>query len=147
MISCSESKLLSSHIPSGKTVTRNGDSPETIRRAKSSWTGQLPVGGREASSFKQAIRNIREEKSINSKIGMKSSKNPESNFADTLQDCSDVLNVTQVSKLLQICNQTVYKLLKTGKLQSITIGNEYRIPKLYLVQYLQQSSLSGIRKK
>ncbi|MCD8250178.1 MAG: helix-turn-helix domain-containing protein [Lachnospiraceae bacterium] len=39
--------------------------------------------------------------------------------------------------LLGVGRNTVYKLLKSGEIRSIRVGNQYRIPKEYLLQYLR----------
>ena len=59
---------------------------------------------------------------------------------DTLvifSDYPDVLTVEDLSRMLGISTKTAYKLLKEQKIKSITIGRTYRIPKVYLLQYLQ----------
>jgi len=48
----------------------------------------------------------------------------------------DVLNVKQLSKILGVCEKTVLRLLIDQEMQSIKIGRIYRVPKLYLLQYL-----------
>jgi DNA binding domain, excisionase family len=48
----------------------------------------------------------------------------------------DVLNVKQLSKILGVCEKTVLRLLIEQEIQSIKIGRIYRVPKLYLLQYL-----------
>ena len=52
-------------------------------------------------------------------------------------DYPDVLTVEDLSRMLGISTKTAYKLLKKQKIKSITIGRTYRIPKVYLLQYLQ----------
>lgn len=52
-------------------------------------------------------------------------------------DYPDVLTVEDLSRMLGISTKTAYKLLKEQKIKSITIGRTYRIPKVYLLQYLQ----------
>ena len=49
----------------------------------------------------------------------------------------DVLNVEQVSEVLGISTKSVYKLLKDSSLKSLKIGREFKIPKLYVLQYLK----------
>ena len=48
----------------------------------------------------------------------------------------DVLNVKQLSKILGVCEKTVLRLLIDQEMQSIKIDRIYRVPKLYLLQYL-----------
>ena len=33
--------------------------------------------------------------------------------------------------------KTGYKLLKSGKVKSLIVGRQYRIPKLYILEYLE----------
>lgn len=49
----------------------------------------------------------------------------------------DVLNVEQLCEVLGgIGKKTVYKLLKEEKIKAFKVGREYRIPKLYVINYL-----------
>ncbi|HJC23254.1 MAG TPA: helix-turn-helix domain-containing protein [Candidatus Eisenbergiella merdavium] len=52
-------------------------------------------------------------------------------------DYPDVLTVEDLSKMLAVSTKTVYKLLKEKKIKSITIGRTYKIPKIYVMEYLQ----------
>ena len=56
---------------------------------------------------------------------------------EIFSDYPDVLTVEDLSRILGISTKTAYKLLKEQKIKSITIGRTYRIPKVYLLQYLQ----------
>ena len=56
---------------------------------------------------------------------------------EIFSDYPDVLTVEDLSRMLGISTKTAYKLLKEQKIKSITIGRTYRIPKVYLLQYLQ----------
>lgn len=49
----------------------------------------------------------------------------------------DVLTVEDLSMMLGISTKTAYKLLKEKKIKSVTIGRTYKIPKVYVLQYLQ----------
>ncbi len=48
----------------------------------------------------------------------------------------DVLSVKELSSMLNISIKTAYKLLKIGEIKYITIGNTYKIPKIYVLEYL-----------
>ena len=49
----------------------------------------------------------------------------------------DVVNVEQLSKMLGgTSNKSIYRLLKSGKIQSYIIGKRYRIPKVSVIEYL-----------
>ena len=52
------------------------------------------------------------------------------------KEYSDVLTTKDVQTILGISNKTILKLLHSGKIKSIRIGRTFRIPKIYLLQYL-----------
>ena len=49
----------------------------------------------------------------------------------------DVLDVKQVSKLLGVSTKTVYRILRDGRLESLKIGREFRIPKVNVMRYVK----------
>ena len=49
----------------------------------------------------------------------------------------DVLDVKQVSVLLGVSTKTIYRLLREGKLESLKIGREFRIPKVNVMKYVK----------
>ena len=49
---------------------------------------------------------------------------------------SDVLSPEDVKEILKTGRNTVYTYLAEGKIKSIKIGGKYRIPKLYLLQFI-----------
>lgn len=50
----------------------------------------------------------------------------------------DVVNVEQMCEMLGgISTKTAYRLLRSGSIKSLIVGRRYRIPKLYLLEYLQ----------
>jgi excisionase family DNA binding protein len=53
------------------------------------------------------------------------------------QGYPDVLDVRQVSELLNVSCKTVYRLLNEGALASLKVGRAFKIPKLYLLQYIK----------
>ena len=53
-----------------------------------------------------------------------------------LDGYNDVLTPDEVQKILHTGRNTVYDYLAEGKIRSIRIGGKYRIPKLYLVEFL-----------
>ena len=53
------------------------------------------------------------------------------------QDYPDVLDVKQVSKLLNVSSKTVYRLINDGKLASLKVGRAFKIPKIHLLQYIK----------
>jgi len=54
-----------------------------------------------------------------------------------LKEYPDVLNVEQVSEVLEVSKKTVYKLIREGSLSSLKVGREYRIPKVTLLKYMK----------
>ena len=53
-----------------------------------------------------------------------------------LYNYPDVLNTKQLCEILQISLQKCYQLLQNGDIKSIKIGSYYRIPKVYIFEYL-----------
>jgi len=53
-------------------------------------------------------------------------------------DYSDVLSVNEVASALNISKGSMYKLLQNKELKSIKIGRIYKVPKIYLIQYLEK---------
>lgn len=53
----------------------------------------------------------------------------------------DILTVDELCKILQIGKTSTYKLLKQQKIKSIKIGNSYRIPKLWLIDYIEEKKI------
>jgi excisionase family DNA binding protein len=51
----------------------------------------------------------------------------------------DVLTVKDLQSALKIGRSTAYKLLQDGEINSIRIGDSYRIPKRYLIDYVYGS--------
>lgn len=48
----------------------------------------------------------------------------------------DILTVDDVCSALSIGKNTLYKLLKSGIIKSIKIGRKYFIPKLFLIDFI-----------
>ena len=53
-----------------------------------------------------------------------------------IEDLPDVLRVDDVISVLNIGRNSMYQLLRSGAFPSIKIGRQYRIPKQYLLSYL-----------
>ena len=49
----------------------------------------------------------------------------------------DVVSINELMKMLNIGRNTAYSLLQSGEVKSIKIGNQYRIPKKFVLEYLQ----------
>jgi len=48
----------------------------------------------------------------------------------------DVLTVPDVCKILGASDKTVRRYLRSGELRSLKVGRSYRIPKLFLMEYM-----------
>ena len=55
---------------------------------------------------------------------------------DFLKDYDDILLPEDLQKILHIGRNSVYTHLADGTIKSLRIGKKYRIPKLYLLEYL-----------
>ncbi len=53
-----------------------------------------------------------------------------------LKDYNDILTPEDVQEILHTGRNTVYNYLATGKIRSFKIGGKYRIPKLYLLEFI-----------
>lgn len=58
-----------------------------------------------------------------------------------LENTNEILTVRDLCSVLQIGRNTAYDLVNSGQLKCIRIKNCIRIPKQYLVEYIQQSSI------
>lgn len=58
-----------------------------------------------------------------------------------LREYPDIMNINQVSELLDISTKTCYKLLQEGKITCLKVGRSYRIPKIHLLTYLKVCNL------
>lgn len=56
-----------------------------------------------------------------------------------LEKYDDILTSQEICDVLHIGKTTLYNLLKNKKIQSIKIGNSYRVTKLWLLEYINQS--------
>ena len=59
--------------------------------------------------------------------------------AAMFQGYPDVLNLEEMSELLQISTKTGRRLLNNGEIRSFRIGRNYRIPKQYLISFVFSS--------
>lgn len=66
---------------------------------------------------------------------MHKTKTP-TNYTLFFQDYPDLLTTCDIKKILAVSDKTVLRILQAGQLRSIKVGRSYRIPKLYLLQYL-----------
>lgn len=54
-----------------------------------------------------------------------------------IKDLPDVLVPSEVSMVLRIGRSSTYKLLSNGKIRAFKIGNQYKVPKRAVVEYIQ----------
>ena len=60
---------------------------------------------------------------------------------DMFAEYPDVVDVEQIRRMLGgISRKLAYRLLASGELRSVRIGRSYRIPKLYVIEYLTGES-------
>ena len=53
-----------------------------------------------------------------------------------LKEYPDVLTTKDLQNILGISSKTVFRILHSGQIKSIKVGRNFRIPKIYLLQYL-----------
>lgn len=59
---------------------------------------------------------------------------------EMFKDYPDIVSVEQLMKMLQIGQVLAYKLVKSGEIKSRKVGREYKIPKIYVIAYLNKGS-------
>lgn len=69
---------------------------------------------------------------------------PECQTAVPFGHCPDVMDITEMCRVLDISTKTGYRLLKNGDISSLKIGRAYRIPKAHLLAYLKIRKVSGL---
>ena len=57
-------------------------------------------------------------------------------YSNFLEEYEDILYPEDLKKILHVGRNTVYQYLANGTIKSLRIGNKYRIPKLYLWDFL-----------
>lgn len=55
----------------------------------------------------------------------------------------NIVTTAQLQKMLGVGRSTALKLLGSGEIRSIRIGNKYKIPKLNVIEYLNGKELSN----
>lgn len=60
----------------------------------------------------------------------------ERNYYSMFKNEKDILTVPDVIRLLRIGKNTVYNLIKSGKIKSIRQGKKIIVPKVCLIEYL-----------
>ena len=67
---------------------------------------------------------------------MKHLSKTELSYTLFLKEYPDVLTTKDLQSILGISGKTVSRLLHSGQIKSIKVGRNFRIPKIYLLQYL-----------
>lgn len=52
------------------------------------------------------------------------------------RDFPDILNVTQLSKLLGVSTKLAKELLRENKIKHKKVGREYRVAKIHVIEYM-----------
>lgn len=60
----------------------------------------------------------------------------EQSYSLFFTDYPDVLTTKDTREILGVSTKTLLQLIHAGQLRSIKVGRSYRIPKLYLLQFL-----------
>lgn len=58
-------------------------------------------------------------------------------FSLHIRDYPDVLDVAQACVLLGVCDKTLYKLIREGKLPALRVGRIYRIAKTHIKKLMK----------
>ncbi len=58
----------------------------------------------------------------------------------------DIVNVEQMSKMLGISEKSAYRLLQKGAIKYLKVGRIYKIPKIYILDYLKICENIGVEK-
>ena len=57
-------------------------------------------------------------------------------YKSMFREYPDVLDIIDMCKLLGVSVKTAYKLLHENKITHMKVGRSYRIPKIYVIDYL-----------
>lgn len=52
----------------------------------------------------------------------------------------DVVSVEQLQEMLDIGRNSAYKLIQNKEIKSVRIGRNYKIPKIYVLEYIQKKA-------
>lgn len=64
------------------------------------------------------------------------SKEGDMGYMTILDGYNDILLPEEVQEILKTGRNTVYNYLAEGRIRSLKIGGKYRIPKLYLLEFI-----------
>ena len=54
-----------------------------------------------------------------------------------LENIPDVLTISELQQVLRIGRSTAYRLIRSRELQCVRVGRSIRIPKQYMMEYVQ----------
>lgn len=57
---------------------------------------------------------------------------------------SEFLTVSEVARLMRVSNMTVYRLIRSGALKAVRVGNRYRLRESDVQQYLDESYVKAV---
>ncbi len=57
---------------------------------------------------------------------------------------SEFLTVSEVARLMRVSNMTVYRLIKSGELSAVRIGNRYRVRESDVHRYLDEHYIPAV---
>jgi excisionase family DNA binding protein len=78
--------------------------------------------------------------SIERRIVLNTSLSAKDAYCVMLRSYPDVLDIHQIARILGVSTKTGYRLLHAGTISSLKIGRSYRVPKAYLLSYLQSAN-------
>lgn len=58
------------------------------------------------------------------------------NYMQMLPEYNDILLPEDLQKILHTGRNTIYKYLAEGKIKSLRVGGKYKIPKMYLLEFI-----------
>lgn len=61
-------------------------------------------------------------------------------YINIFSNYKDILDVGELCSALNIGKNTAYKMLKNGIIKSFIIGGKYKIPKLYLIEFVEKAN-------
>ena len=71
--------------------------------------------------------------------------NQKETYQVMFREYPDLVNVEQLCEMLGgISAKTAYRLLRSGTIKNLVVGRRYRIPKIYVLEYLQITSASNV---
>ncbi len=62
---------------------------------------------------------------------------------NTFKDYPDIVSFDQMREMLHIGRNKAYSLIKQKKIRSIRIGRRHKIPKINLIEFLNQDSYNN----